>query len=232
MTKIKFSFVAILAIAIITSSCNVYKNANRSERGAAIGVGGGAVAGGIIGKLSGNTALGAIIGAAVGGGAGYIIGKKMDQQAEDIKTEVPNAKVQRVEEGIVVEFSSKVLFGFDSYSLADASKQTLGNLITVLNKYPQTNLEVQGHTDSTGTEQYNMNLSIQRATSVANYLKQNGIDASRLTVKGYGEADPAYPNSTQEGREQNRRVDFLITANQQMKNDAQKQAQQQGTNGQ
>ena len=232
MTKIKFSFIVILAMAVVVSSCNVYKNANRSERGAAIGVGGGAVAGGIIGKLSGNTALGAIIGAAVGGGAGYIIGKKMDQQAEDIKTEVPNAKVQRVEEGIVVEFSSKVLFGFDSYSLTDASRQTLGNLITVLNKYPQTNLEVQGHTDSTGTEQYNMNLSIQRATSVANYLKQNGINASRLTVKGYGEADPAYPNSTQEGRENNRRVDFLITANQQMKTDAEKQAQQQGTNGQ
>lgn len=232
MTKIKLSFIAVLAIAVIVSSCNAYKNANRSERGAAIGVGGGAVAGGIIGKLSGNTALGAIVGAAVGGGAGYIIGKKMDQQAEDIKTEVPNAKVQRVEEGIVVEFSSKVLFGFDSYSLTDASKQTLGNLITVLNKYPQTNLEVQGHTDSTGTEAYNMNLSIQRATSVANYLKQNGIDASRLTVKGYGEADPAYPNSTQEGRENNRRVDFLITANQQMKNDAQKQAQQQGTGAQ
>jgi len=232
MTKIKFSFIAVLAMAIVVSSCNVYKNANRSERGAAIGVGGGAVAGGVIGKLTGNTALGAIIGAAVGGGAGYIIGKKMDQQAEDIKTEVPNAKVQRVEEGIVVEFSSKVLFGFDSYSLTDASKQTLGNLITVLNKYPQTNLEVQGHTDSTGTEQYNMNLSIQRATSVANYLKQNGIADSRLTVKGYGEADPAYPNSTQEGRENNRRVDFLITANQQMKSDAEKQAQQQGTSGQ
>ena len=232
MTKIKFSFIVILAMAVVVSSCNVYKNANRSERGAAIGVGGGAVAGGIIGKLSGNTALGAIIGAAVGGGAGYIIGKKMDQQAEDIKTEVPNAKVQRVEEGIVVEFSSKVLFGFDSYSLTDASRQTLGNLITALHTYPQTNLEVQGHTDSTGTEQYNMNLSIQRATSVANYLKQNGINASRLTVKGYGEADPAYPNSTQEGRENNRRVDFLITANQQMKTDAEKQAQQQGTNGQ
>ena len=232
MTKIKFSFIAVLALAVMVSSCSVYNNATRSERGAAIGVGGGAVAGGIVGKLAGNTAIGAIVGAAVGGGAGYIIGKKMDRQAEDIKTQVPNAKVERVEEGIVVEFSSKVLFGFDSYSLTDASRQTLSNLITVLNKYPQTNLEVQGHTDSTGTEQYNMNLSIQRATSVANFLKQNGIDASRLTVKGYGEADPAYPNSTQEGREQNRRVDFLITANQQMRNDAEKQAQQQGASGQ
>ncbi|ANI90354.1 hypothetical protein A9P82_14285 [Arachidicoccus ginsenosidimutans] len=228
MKNLKLSFVAILSGAVMLSSCSVYNNATRAERGTAIGAGGGAVAGGVIGKISGNTALGAIIGAAVGGGAGYIIGKKMDKQAEDIKTEVPNAKVERVEEGIVVEFSSKVLFGFDSYSLTDASKNTLNDLITVLNKYPQTNLEVQGHTDSTGTEAYNMDLSVKRATSVANYLKQSGIDASRLTVKGYGEADPKYDNGTQDGREQNRRVEFLITANQQMKDDAAQEAKQQG----
>ena len=228
MKKLSVPFVGIIAGAILLSSCNVYQNANKSERGAAIGVAGGAVAGGIIGKISGNTALGSIIGAAVGGGAGYVIGKKMDKQAEDIKEQVPDAKVQRVEEGIVVEFSSKVMFGFDQATLTDASRNTLNNLITILNNYPETNLEVQGHTDNTGTEAYNNTLSVKRATSVADYLKANGISGNRLTIKGFGESAPKYDNNTEDGRQQNRRVEFLITANEQMKADAAKEAQQQG----
>ncbi len=177
--------------------------------------------------MAGNTALGAILGAVVGGGAGAIIGKKMDKQAEDIKTQVPGAKVERVDEGITVEFSSAVLYGFDSYSLTDASKQTLNSLITILNKYPDTNLEVQGHTDNKGTVEYNMGLSIKRATSVADYLKANGIAAGRITTKGYGLTVPKYTNDTEEGRAQNRRVEFLIAANQKMQQDAQKEAGQQ-----
>lgn len=228
MNKVKFSLFALIAGAIMLSSCNAYKNANKSERGAAIGVGGGAVAGGIIGKIAGNTALGSIIGAAVGGGAGYVIGKKMDKQAEDIKTQIPDAKVQRVEEGIVVEFSSKVLFGFDQSSLTSASENTLNNLITILNKYPDTNLEIQGHTDNKGAASYNMTLSIKRANSVADYLKANGINNSRLSVKGFGLTAPKYDNNTEDGRAQNRRVEFLITANDQMKAEAATEAKQQG----
>ena len=227
MKKLKISVLALLAGAVMLTSCNAYKNANKSERGAAIGVAGGAVAGGVIGKLTGNTALGSIIGAAVGGGAGYVIGKKMDKQAEDIKQQIPDAKVQRVEEGIVVEFNSKVLFGFDQSSLTDASRNTLNNLITILNKYPETNLEVQGHTDNTGAASYNMTLSVKRATAVADYLKANGITASRLTVKGFGETVPKYDNNTEDGPPQNRRVEFLITANDQMKAEAAKEAKQQ-----
>jgi len=228
MKKLKVSIFALAVGAVMFSSCNAYKNANKSERGAAIGVAGGAVAGGVIGKMTGNTALGSIIGAAVGGGAGYVIGKKMDKQAEDIKEQIPDAKVQRVEEGIVVEFNSKVLFGFDQSNLTDASRNTLNNLITILNKYPETNLEVQGHTDNTGAASYNMTLSVKRATAVADYLKANGISSSRLTVKGFGETVPKYDNNTEDGRAQNRRVEFLITANDQMKADAAQEAKQQG----
>lgn len=228
MNKVKISLFALVAGALMLTSCDVYKNANKSERGAAIGVAGGAVAGGVIGKISGNTALGSIIGAAVGGGAGYVIGKKMDKQAEDIKTQIPDAKVQRVEEGIVVEFSSKVLFGFDKSSLTSESENTLNNLITILNKYPNTNLEIQGHTDNTGAANYNMTLSIKRATSVSDYLKSNGVNNSRLTVKGFGEDVPKYDNNTEDGRAQNRRVEFLISANEQMKTDAAQQAKDQG----
>jgi outer membrane protein OmpA-like peptidoglycan-associated protein len=228
MKKLKVSVLALALGAVMLTSCNAYKNANKSERGAAIGVAGGAVAGGVIGKITGNTALGSIIGAAVGGGAGYVIGKKMDKQAEDIKEQIPDAKVQRVEEGIVVEFNSKVLFGFDQSNLTDASRNTLNNLITILNKYPQTNLEVQGHTDNTGAASYNMTLSVKRATAVSDYLKANGIASSRLTVKGFGETVPKYDNNTEDGRAQNRRVEFLITANDQMKADAAQEAKDQG----
>lgn len=228
MKKIKISVFALITGAIMLTSCNAYKNANKSERGAAIGVAGGAVAGGVIGKITGNTALGSIIGAAVGGGAGYVIGKKMDKQAEDIKEQIPDAKVQRVEEGIVVEFNSKVLFAFDQSNLTDASRNTLNNLITILNKYPDTNLEVQGHTDNKGAASYNMTLSVKRATSVADYLKANGISGSRLSIKGFGLTTPKYDNNTEEGRAQNRRVEFLITANDQMKADAAQEAKDQG----
>ncbi|QES89987.1 OmpA family protein [Rhizosphaericola mali] len=226
MKYLKLPLLSLVAIAMMLASCSTWNNANQTQKGAAVGVGGGAVAGALVGKLAGNTALGAILGAAVGGGAGALIGKKMDKQAEDIKTQVPGAKVERVDEGITVEFSSKVLFGFDSYSLTDASKSTLNNLITVLNKYPDTNLEIQGHTDNKGTAEYNQNLSVQRATSVADYLKANGVSAARITTKGYGMTAPKYSNDTEEGRAGNRRVEFLITANQAMQQQAKQEAGQ------
>ena len=211
------------AILLINTSCS---NLNKTQKGGAIGAGGGAVVGGVIGKLSGNTALGALIGAAVGGTAGAVIGKKMDKQADEIKNTVPSAKVQRVAEGIEVEFSNSVLYAFNSSELNSAAYPTLQSLITVLNKYPDTNIEVQGHTDSTGTPEYNQVLSEKRAQSVADYLKAQGIDASRITTKGFGKTAPKYDNSTAEGRAQNRRVEFLITANDKMKKDAQQQSGQ------
>lgn len=226
MKYLKLPLLSLVAMATFLSSCSTWNNANQTQRGAAIGVGGGAAAGAIVGKIAGNTALGAIIGAAVGGGAGALIGKKMDQQAEDIKTQVPGAKVERVDEGITVEFSSAVLYGFDSYSLTDASKQTLNSLITILNKYPDTNLEIQGHTDNKGTAEYNQTLSVKRANSVADYLKANSINAARITTKGYGLTAPKYSNDTEQGRAQNRRVEFVITANQKMQQDAKQQAGQ------
>jgi outer membrane protein OmpA-like peptidoglycan-associated protein len=168
--------------------------------------------------------LGTIIGAVVGGTAGAIIGRDMDKQAEDIKNDIPGAKVERVEEGIKVEFNEKILFEFSKSDLGDSAKKNLNSLITVLNNYPNTNIEIQGHTDSRGTDDYNMGLSVRRATAVRDYLRQNGIIASRMTTKGFGESAPAYSNDTQGGMAQNRRVEFLITANDQMKAQAEKEA--------
>ncbi|PZR27950.1 MAG: hypothetical protein DI535_08385 [Citrobacter freundii] len=213
----------VFALAIAMSSC---KSWNKTQKGAAIGAGGGAAVGAVIGKASGNTALGAIIGATVGGVTGAVIGRKMDKQAEEIKNEVPGAKVERVEEGIVVEFNNQILFGFDKSDLGESAKSNLNELVNILNKYPDTNIEIQGHTDDTGTDSYNQGLSERRAGAVATYLRSRNISSSRITTKGFGESAPKYDNSTENGRSQNRRVDFLITANEKMKADAKKEAGQ------
>ena len=223
MSKITLALIVLAGGITMLPAC---KSMNKSQKGAVIGTAGGAAVGGVIGKASGNTALGAIIGAAVGGGAGAVIGHKMDKQAEEIKKEVPSAKVERVGEGIVVEFSNNILFGFDSYALSSNANGTLTDLTTILNKYPDTNIEVQGHTDSLGSDSYNQTLSEKRAGAVADYLTSHNIASSRITTKGFGETAPKYSNSTEDGRAQNRRVEFLITANEKMKNEAKQQAGQ------
>lgn len=223
MKSIRTMVLPILAAGIIvTSSCETM---NKSQKGAVIGGAGGAVVGGAIGKAAGNTALGAIIGAAVGGTAGAVIGKKMDKQANEIKNEIPSAKVERVGEGIVVEFESAVLFGFDSHEINSSSHENLHDLVEILKKYPDTNIEIQGHTDNTGTDEYNQTLSEKRANAVAAHLTgDHGVDYTRVITKGYGESAPKYNNETESGRAENRRVEFLITANEKMKEDAKKEA--------
>jgi len=213
-------FFAIPVAAFLIMGCN----ATKTQKGAAIGGTAGAVGGTIIGKAAGNKTLGTIIGAVVGGTAGAIIGNDMDKQAKEIQTQVPGAKVERVAEGIKVEFNEKILFAFSKSDLSDSAKMNLNNLATILKNNPNTNIEIQGHTDSRGTEEYNMGLSLRRANAVRDYLISQDIDASRMTVKGYGETAPAYSNDTPEGMAQNRRVEFLITANDKMKADAEKQA--------
>jgi len=222
MKTIKHFLLVLAAFGIIASGC---KSMNKTQKGAAIGAGAGAAMGAIIGKAAGNTAMGAIIGATVGGVTGAVIGKKMDKQAKEIKKEVPGAKVERVGEGIVVEFASKVLFGFDKVDLTPTAENNLDDLSTILKKYPDTDIEVQGHTDNVGTDGYNQELSERRASEVSNYLKKKGITSSRVTIKGYGENAPKYTNDTDKGRTQNRRVEFLITANEKMKEDARKEAE-------
>lgn len=197
---------------------------NKTQKGAVIGVAAGGAMGAVIGKASGNTALGAIIGAAAGGATGAVIGRQMDKQAEKIKNTVPDAKVERVGEGIVVEFNSDVLFAFDKSNLAGDAETSLDKLVIVLNEYPDTNIELQGHTDSKGTESYNKSLSVRRATAVSGYLAGEGVRSSRVTIKGYGETLPRYDNGTADGRAQNRRVEFLISANEKMKAAAEKEA--------
>jgi len=221
MKKLRMSMIMILSGVIMLSGC---ASLTKTQKGAGIGVVAGGAMGAVVGKVAGNTALGAIIGAAVGGTTGAVIGHKMDKQAAEIKKTVPDAKVERVGEGIVVEFSSNILFGFDKSTLSGDATVNLNKLVTVLNTYPDTDIEVQGHTDSDGTDEYNKKLSERRASAVKTYLSGQGITRNRITIKGFGESVPKYDNNTDAGRTQNRRVEFLITANEKMKADAAKEA--------
>lgn len=222
MKKINIGVILMVVASLLFSGC---ASMNKTTKGAAVGTAAGGAMGAVIGKAAGNTALGAIIGATVGGATGAIIGREMDKQAAEIEQTVPDAKVERVGEGIVVEFSSAVLFGFDQSDLSAEAKANLDKLVKVLNTYPDTNIEVQGHTDSKGSETYNQNLSEKRAGSVSAYLTANQIASARITTKGFGETLPEYDNETEDGRAQNRRVEFLITANEKMVAEAAAEAQ-------
>jgi len=214
-----------LIIVIFLVGCKTW---NKSQKGAVIGAAGGAAAGAVVGKVAGNTALGAIIGATVGGVAGAVIGHEMDKQAEEMKKNMPDVKVDRVGEGIVVEFNNKILFGFDQSNLSADARMNLDKLAVILEKYADTDIEIQGHTDSKGTTGYNQALSERRASSVSVYLSGNGTASSRLTTKGLGETVPKYSNETEEGEALNRRVEFLITANEKMKAEAAREAEKNG----
>ncbi len=197
---------------------------SRTKKGALIGSGAGAAIGAAIGKKAGNTALGAILGAAVGGAAGAYIGNYMDKQAEEIERDIEGAKVERVGEGIKITFDSGILFDVDKASLRQEAKDNLSDLAGILNKYENTNILIEGHTDATGPDEYNLELSRKRAQSVANEIAARKVDPTRFTIMGYGESQPVAPNETVEGRQQNRRVELAIMANEKLKKVAEEKA--------
>ena len=219
----------ILGGSFIVSSCTTVQNANNTQKGAGIGVVAGSVIGGILGNnigKGGNTALGAVIGAAVGGAAGGIIGNNMDKQAQKIEQVLPGAEVVRTEEGInlILDESSKVTFEYNKTTLTPTAKTNLDKLVEVFKEFADTDLLIVGHTDNVGSQGYNLPLSEKRAASVKDYLVSKGIASSRLTSQGKGLQEPIADNTTEAGRAQNRRVEIAITANEKMKADAQKQA--------
>ncbi|MBD1385069.1 OmpA family protein [Mucilaginibacter rigui] len=215
--KIATYSIALASLGILGSGCD---SLTKTQKGAAIGAGAGGTIGAFIGKAAGNTALGAIIGGAVGGTAGAFIGRNMDRQAAEIKQTVPGATVTREGEGILVKFDSGILFDTNSSDLKPAARTNLANLATSLQNNPQTNILIVGHTDNTGTDEYNQNLSVRRAESVKAYISANNVANSRLSTSGKGESEPIADNNTVEGRSQNRRVEIVIVANEAMKNQA------------
>ncbi|WP_297765862.1 OmpA family protein [uncultured Muriicola sp.] len=216
---------AILMIASLVLGCNAVKNANNTQKGAVIGASGGAVIGGIVGNnvgKGGNTVLGAIIGGVVGGAAGGYIGNRMDRQAERIQEEIPGAEVTRVGEGINVTFNegAGVYFDTNKSNIKGTSVETLNKLAGILKEYPKTEILVEGHTDSAGSDEYNMGLSKLRAESVTNYLIGQGILGGRFTTKWFGETQPVADNATAEGKSKNRRVEIGIVASEELKQEA------------
>jgi outer membrane protein OmpA-like peptidoglycan-associated protein len=206
--------IPMLATVFVSSGC---ASLNKKETGAIIGGATGAAVGAAVGRANGSTAKGAIIGAAVGGTAGAVIGHQMDQQAKEIKQNIPGAIVERVGEGLQVTFESGLLFDYDSDVLREAARKNLATLATSLEKYPNTDLMIVGHTDATGPDAYNMTLSERRAAAASNYLAAQGVSRARLRSTGRGETEPVVPNETETDRQKNRRVEVAIYANEQLK---------------
>ena len=228
-TKI-YLLAAAFALSIGLGSCEAVKNTNNTQRGVAIGAASGAVIGGVLGNnvgKGGNTALGAIIGGVVGGTVGGVIGNRMDKQAQKIDQAIPGAEVERVGEGIKLTLNeNSVNFDLGKSSLTSTAKANLDKLVAVFNEYPDTDIQIYGHTDSSGSDDLNQRLSEQRAGSVKDYLVGKGLKSSRFQTIGRGEAEPIADNATKDGMAKNRRVEFAITANEKMIKDAEKEAKQ------
>lgn len=209
------AFSLIIAAAISTGAAC----ATKTQTGAAVGAAGGGVVGAVIGKATGNTARGAIIGAAVGGAAGAIIGAQMDKQAKELRQNIPGAKVTRIGEGIAVTFESGLLYDFDSDVVKSEARKNLRALASSLDKYPNTDILIVGHTDQVGPASYNQGLSERRASAAENYLVSQGVARSRLATRGMGETDPVASNDTEGGRSLNRRVEVAIYASEAFRRD-------------
>jgi outer membrane protein OmpA-like peptidoglycan-associated protein len=220
--------VTLFTLSTIFTGCTAVKNSNNTQKGVAIG----AVAGGVLGAVLGNNvgkggngALGAVLGGVIGGVAGGVIGNKMDKQAREIQTALPGAEVERVGEGIrLVLGENAVRFDTNKSTLTASAKANLDKLVPVFQSYADTDIVIYGYTDITGKPEYNLTLSEQRAISVEKYLESKGLNMSRFKMIGMGIADPIATNDTPEGRSQNRRVEFAITANEKMVEDAKKEA--------
>ena len=216
MKRMKFATIALCGLLTL-GSCNL----SNAVKGGGIGAVGGGLIGGVIGKVAGNTAVGAAVGAAVGGTTGALIGRHMDKVKAQAAA-VENAKVEEITDNnglqaVKVTFDSGILFATGKYDLNNASKQSLSKFARVLLSDPQLSVDIQGHTDSTGSDAINNPLSQNRAQAVASYLVSCGVPASQFqNVTGFGSRYPVASNATAAGKQQNRRVDIILYASQAM----------------
>ncbi|MDM1295481.1 OmpA family protein [Sphingobacterium sp. N143] len=212
--------------AMLFGSCSTIQNTNNTTKGGVIGGVAGGALGALIGGKAGNTAIGTLAGAAIGGAAGVLIGKKMDKQAAEISKTVEGAEVTQSAEGIVVKFDSGILFDFNKSDLKASAKDNIANLVTTLNKEQGTEILVIGHTDNVGTLAANEKVSLDRANAVRAFAVSKGLASSRIQTEGRNFAEPIASNDTEAGRAQNRRVEIVIVAGDQMKKEAKQEAGQ------
>lgn len=204
-----------LVAFVVSLGC---KGHEKAATGAGIGAAGGAVVGAAVGSRFKKTGTGAILGAVVGGTAGAAIGHYMDKQAAELQRDLGDAvRVKRVGEGIQLTFANEILFAFDSDQLQAGASEDLAKLADVLRKYKDTELLIEGYTDSIGADAYNEDLSRRRAEAVASVLRDNEVNVDRLALAGRGETNPVASNQTSSGRTANRRVEVQIIASEKLK---------------
>lgn len=213
MNSVRNGFILILIAAFTFACATTADDPNKkTKRGATIGAVVGGIAGAVIGNQSGNNRTGAVVGAAAGAAVGAAVGRRMDKQEQELR-QIEGVEVTRPSEGqIDVRLTNDILFDLDSAALRGTSRRTLDELGDNFRQYPDNRLVVEGHTDSTGTSAHNQKLSERRAASVADYLIDRGVSASKVIVYGFGEARPKASNDTAEGRQLNRRVEIHIQA--------------------
>jgi len=207
--KIKLA-AAICVVGFVAAAC-----ATKTGTGAAVGAGAGGLLGAGVGAVLGGgkgAAVGAAVGAGVGAGTGAVIGHYMDKQEKALK-DVKSAKVERQGDKLVVKFNSAILFDVKKSELKSGAKSDLSEFAKVLKEYKDTDLIIEGHTDNTGKKAFNQKLSVARAESVISFLESEGVARSRLTGRGFADDMPVAPNDTADGRQQNRRVQIQIAAN-------------------
>jgi outer membrane protein OmpA-like peptidoglycan-associated protein len=205
MKKQTVVLASILALGGASGCASAGKN---TAVGAGVGAAAGAAVGAIIGHQTGNRAGGALIGAAIGGSMGGVIGNRLDKQAKELEQ---IAETQRTENGIVTKLKSDILFDTGKAELKSAANENINKLAQIMKKYPENVLTIKGYTDSTGSKATNTQLSTRRADAVKQRLVKAGMSAETISVVGMADANPVAPNTTADGRAQNRRVEIEIT---------------------
>ncbi len=215
--RTKQTFIAALSLSALALSSGCTTNpetGNRVLSKAAIGGIGGALGGYLLGDIIGgrNDRTAKIVGAGLGGLAGAGVGYYMDEQEKKLREQTAGTGIDVTRDGdnLILNMPSNVTFPVNSSAIQPEFQQTLGSVANTLSQYEKSYIDIYGHTDSTGTDQYNQSLSERRASSVANFLSNSGVQQARLETRGYGESQPIASNSTEEGRAANRRVELKI----------------------
>lgn len=215
MTK---KLIAVLAAAALAGACTTdpytgEQKVSNTAGGAAIGAGLGALAGMAVGGSRNAQRNAVLIGAGIGALTGGAIGATMDKNEADLRAQLrgTGVSVTRVGDQVVLNMPSDITFDVDRDAIKPSFRQTLNSVAIVLNRYQQTVVDIFGHTDSTGSDAHNQDLSQRRALAVANYLAQQGVDSRRFAVTGFGSSRPIATNGTPEGRALNRRVEIQLS---------------------
>ena len=203
----KFVVAAVSAVLVLSGCASMKENPN-TAKGVGIGAAAGAILGGIVGKNNGDTGKGAAVGGAVGAAIGGLIGKRMDNQAKELEK---IAETKRTEQGLVSKLKSDILFETGKSDLKPAAKANLAEMAKIMKNYPENVLTINGYTDSTGTAKTNETLSQKRAEAVKSHLVSSGLPTATISTVGMGPAQPVADNTTAAGRQQNRRVEIVVT---------------------